>query len=45
MTSFGIAIPQTVEAGRFDGAAVQALLRRAEALGFDQRVDAGAGHR
>ena len=35
MTSFGIAIPQTVEDGRFDGAACQAFLRRAEELGFD----------
>jgi probable F420-dependent oxidoreductase len=34
MTSFGIAIPQTVEGGMFDGAAVQAFLRRAEELGF-----------
>src|SRR3954453_18396526 len=34
MTSFGIAIPQTVEDGRFDGAALQAFLRRAEELGF-----------
>ena len=34
MTSFGIAIPQTVEQGRFDGSAVQAHLRRAEELGF-----------
>jgi hypothetical protein len=35
MTAFGIAIPQTVEAGGFDGPAVQAFLARAEALGFD----------
>jgi probable F420-dependent oxidoreductase len=35
MTSFGIAIPQTVEDGRFDGAAAQAFLRRAEELGFE----------
>jgi probable F420-dependent oxidoreductase len=34
MTSFGIAIPQTVEDGVFDGAAVHAFLRRAEELGF-----------
>ena len=35
MTAFGIAIPQTVEAGGFDGPAVQSFLGRAEALGFD----------
>jgi probable F420-dependent oxidoreductase len=34
MTSFGIAVPQHVQHGRFDGAAVQAYLRRAEVLGF-----------
>jgi probable F420-dependent oxidoreductase len=34
MTTFGIAIPQTVERGGFDGPAVQAHLRRAEELGF-----------
>ena len=45
MTSFGIAIPQTVEQGRFDGPAVQAHLRRAEELGFAERVDPGADHR
>ena len=35
MTSFGIAIPQTVEAGGFDGPALQAFLGRAEELGFE----------
>ncbi len=35
MTSFGIAIPQTVEDGRFDGPGAQAFLRRAEELGFE----------
>jgi probable F420-dependent oxidoreductase len=35
MTSFGIAIPQTAEGGRFDGPAAQAFLRRAEELGFE----------
>ena len=35
MTSFGIAIPQTVEDGRFDGPALQAFLHRAEELGFE----------
>ena len=35
MTSFGIAAPQYVQHGTFDGAAVQAYLRRAEELGFD----------
>jgi probable F420-dependent oxidoreductase len=35
MTSFAISIPQTVEGGRFDGAAVQTFLGRAEELGFD----------
>ena len=45
MTSFGIAIPQTVEQGRFDGPAVQAHLRRAEELGFASGVDPGADHR
>ena len=34
MTSFGIAIPQTVEHSTFDGPAVQSCLRRAEELGF-----------
>jgi alkanesulfonate monooxygenase SsuD/methylene tetrahydromethanopterin reductase-like flavin-dependent oxidoreductase (luciferase family) len=35
MTSFGIAIPQTVEHDGYDGAAVQAFLRRAEEFGFE----------
>jgi probable F420-dependent oxidoreductase len=35
MTSFGIAIPQTVEHDVYDGAAVQAFLRRAEELDFE----------
>ncbi len=35
VTAFGIAVPQTVEAGGFDGRAVQAFLCRAEELGFD----------
>ncbi len=35
MTTFGISIPQTVEGGVFDRPAVEAFLRRAEALGFD----------
>ena len=35
MTSFGIAIPQTVEDNRFDGPTVQSYLRRAEELGFE----------
>jgi probable F420-dependent oxidoreductase len=35
MLTFGIAIPQTVEDGRFDGAALQAFLHRAEELGFE----------
>ena len=34
MTSFGIAIPQTVDGGRFDPAGLQHFLRRAEELGF-----------
>src|SRR3954452_149363 len=35
MTTFGIAIPQRVEHGRFDAASLQAFLRRAEELGFE----------
>jgi probable F420-dependent oxidoreductase len=35
MTSFGIAIPQTVEYDVYDGAAMQAFLQRAEELGFE----------
>jgi probable F420-dependent oxidoreductase len=35
MTSFGIAIPQTVDHDVYDGAAVQAFLQRAEELGFE----------
>ena len=34
MTTFGIAIPQTIEHGSFDGAAVRAFVQRAEELGF-----------
>ena len=35
MTSYGIAIPQVVEDGRFDGAGGAGLPARAEALGFE----------
>ena len=34
MTSFGIAIAQTVDGGRLDPAGLQHFLRRAEELGF-----------
>ena len=34
MTTFGIAVPQTVGPAGFDGPAVRAFLRRAEALGY-----------
>ena len=45
MTTFAISIPQTVEHGVFDRSGVEAFLRRAEELGFDERVDARPDHR
>ena len=35
MTTFGIAIPQTVEGGRFDAGAARVFLVRAEQLGLE----------